>query len=274
MLALVALVVAGQLNGAGLSVTLPPGWHGRVSLQWDQARLAAETTRISLRVEEVGNAPGSEGFLPTQHVVLRRRDLRSPRLAIRRLAVHGRSFVVSAKLGNPRLLDRANRVLARLRIAPPAGLGPAARKQLLRPLRLPRLRTGGRCPTSRAGHAAPRLAFTLGPGPVYPNLGAPAALASLADDLQIAGLRAHETLWGVTPKYRGAILIRGRRLDGRGILRFNARRLPRSWLPGLWREQRSRWRYAVSTTFIPRPGCYAFQVDGTSFSRRIVFVAR
>jgi hypothetical protein len=287
VVALAAVFV--HLSGAGLSLTLPTGWQGHIALRWDQARLEATTNDLSLRLEEVGNAPGSEGFVPTRRVRLRREDVADraraarfgapPRhaLAARRLAVHGRSFVLVAELARPdakELLRRADTLLARLRISAPAGLGPAARRRLERPLRLPRLRRGARCPTSRSSRAAPRITYSLGSGPAYVNLGSPGGLALLGDDPRIRGLRAHKAIWAVNPRYRGALLIRGRRLDGRGAVRFGLRRRTRSWLRGLWPEQHSRWRYGVADTLLPRAGCYAFQVDGTSFSERIFFVAR
>jgi hypothetical protein len=287
VVALAAAVV--HLSGAGLSITLPAGWHGHIALQWDQARLEAATNDLSIRLDEVGNAPGSEGFIPTRRVRLRREDVADraraarfgapPRhaLAVRRLAVHGRSFVLVAELARldtHELLRRANGVLARLRISPPPGLGPATRTHLERPLRLPRLRRGSRCPTSRSSRTAPGITYSLGSGPAYVNLGSPGGLAFLGDDLRTHGLRAHKTLWAVSPRYRGALLIRGRRLDGRGAIRFGLQRRTRSWWRGLWPEQRGRWRYGVSDALLPRAGCYAFQVDGASFSERISFVAR
>jgi hypothetical protein len=269
-------------------VTLPTGWQGHIALQWDQARLEAKTIGLSVRLDEVGNAPGSEGFFPTRRVVLRREDVADPAraahfgapphhaLAARRLAVHGRSFVLAAELDRldpGELLRRANGVLAGLKISPPAGLAAAARRRLERPLRLPRLPRGAGCPRSRSSRAAPGITWSLGSGPAYVNLGSPGGLAFLGDDLRIGGLIAHKALWAVGPRYRGALLIRGRRLDARGAVRFGLRRRTRSWWRGLWPEQRSRWRYGVSDTLLPRAGCYAFQVDGASFSERIFFAA-
>ena len=287
---LVPLVAAlVHLSGAGLAVTLPAGWQGQVTLQWDQARLHAKTNGLSVRLEEVGNAPGSEGFIPTRKVALRREDVADPAraarfgapphhaLAARRLAVHGRSFVLVAELDRldpGELLRRANGMLTGVRISPPAGLAPGARRRLERPLRLPPLPRGARCPRSRSSRAAPEITYSLGSGPAYVNLGSPGGLAFLGDDLRIGGLIAHKTLWGVSPMYRGALLVRGRRVDGRSAVRFGPRRRTRSWWRGLWPEQRSRWRYGGSDMFLPRAGCYAFQVDGASFSERIFFVAR
>jgi hypothetical protein len=101
------------------------------------------------------------------------------------------------------------------------------------------------------------------------------AVASLGEDVRVNGRWAHKTLWAVSPRYRGALLIRGRRIDGRGALRFSDSPVrPQMWWRGLWPGQRSQWRYRPSTTLIPGAGCYLFQVDGTTFSRRIVFSAR
>jgi hypothetical protein len=269
VLALVGLVLAGHLSGGGLSVALPAGWEGRVSLLRNQAMLRASNCDLELELAELGNRPGTSGFLPVRRLVLRRQDLRTARLAVRRVAVHGRSFLITADLPDAGLLGSANDVLARVRIAWPAGLSPPERKRLERPLRLRPLRPGDRCPVSRLSRAAPGVGATLGTGPAYPVLS-----GALADDLLVGGLRGHKTLWAVAPGYRGALLIRGRRLDGRGVLRFWPGRTPRLWWRGLWQEQRPRWRYGASTTLVPGPGCYAFQVEGTTFSRRIVFEAR
>jgi hypothetical protein len=256
-----ALAALIHLSGAGMSVTLPAAWQGRVTLVRGQAALQARSGELSLRLDEVGNRPGTRGFLPTTRALLRPQDMRSSHLAIRRVAVHGRSFVVTANLPDPSFLDSANGVLSQVRISWPAGLAPAARRRLERPLRLPRLRRGARCPTSRVSRAAPGVGATLGRGPAYPVLvGAHAG--------------ANKTLWAVAPRYRGALLIRGRRLDGRGVLRFWPGRKPRMWWRGFWHEERPQWRYGASTTLVPGPGCYAFQVDGRSFSERIFFVAR
>jgi hypothetical protein len=109
--------------------------------------------------------------------------------------------------------------------------------------------------------AARAVGAALGRGPAYPVL---------------VGVHAgaNKTLWAVSPTYRGALLIRGGSLDGRAALRFWPGRVRRMWWRGLWREERRRWRYGAAATIVPRPGCYGFQVDGSSFSKRIFFVAR
>jgi len=80
-----------------------------------------------------------------------------------------------------------------------------------------------------------------------------------------------KVLWFVAPRYRGPVLIRGGRLDHPDRLRFN-----RGMVPPL--EMRihkvfSGPRDRPSYTRLRAPGCYAYQVDGTNFSRVVVFQA-
>jgi hypothetical protein len=266
MLRLLAIIAATQLHGAGISVTLPEGWQGHVSLERGQAALEASGPDTSLRLDEAGNRPGTSGFLPTRLLVLRPQDFPGTQLAIRRVAVQGRSFVVTADLPDPSALARVNEVLSRVVISAPPGLSRAGRERLERPFRIPLLGAGGRCPESRASRAAPNVATTLGPGPAYPVLS-----GSLSEDLVVEGAYAVKTLWAVSRAYRGALLIRGRRLVDGAVVRFWPGRQRRLWWRGLWPEERRVWRYGATATLIPRRGCYAFQVDGETFSRRIVF---
>ena len=65
--------------------------------------------------------------------------------------------------------------------------------------------------------------------------------------------------------------VERRQIDGDAGLRFWPGRQRRLWWRGLWAEERRAWRYGATAILIPRRGCYAFQVDGATFSRRIVF---
>jgi hypothetical protein len=149
---------------------------------------------------------------------------------------------------------------------------------LRRELHLPRLSPGDECPRTPGGYRAPKVAITLGDGPAYPVLGLsvppprPAGVASLRDDIRRGGWYWHKTLWAVDKRYRGPLLIRGARIDRPGAMRFGIDHgaLRELELPA---EQQVRWRYGVSSTLLRGPGCYAFQVDGTSFSDVIVFAA-
>ena len=165
-----------------------------------------------------------------------------------------------------------------------------------RPLRLPRM-PPGTCrmkpelsPATanvpgRPGEAA------LGDGPVYvafhgiPRLldAFPAERAGLAPSTWRAG----RTVWIGRPAYRGPVLVRGARADGRGRLGFGATAVPAWELrlpPGRWDERtrafrrwrsssREGWRFAVAHIRVRARGCYAVQIDGPPFSDVIVFSA-
>jgi hypothetical protein len=86
--------------------------------------------------------------------------------------------------------------------------------------------------------------------------------------------------WYVTPSYHGRVLIRGHRLDGPQRLGFNGRRLPdrelriEPWNSVSWEGQPSRSRGIPSGLRVLAPGCYGAQIDGTTFSRVVVFAVK
>lgn len=158
---------------------------------------------------------------------------------------------------------------------PVAGQIPRA---LRRPLRLPGLRRGAKCPTS-SGRRLDNGQFggiALGRGPVEP-------LIAMAGDLEHGVIAFHrgngwwdaKTLWFSRPRYRGPVFIRGRRLDGPGRIVFGEQpslidpQLP----PGPAINGTNGWREWPGGTFIRSLGCYAWQIDGSDFSRVVVFKA-
>ncbi len=158
-------------------------------------------------------------------------------------------------------------------------------KKLHRPLHLPQPAAGADCPVSAIDR---HFAFGrygvgegLGRGPAYPSSGS----ATLTVELPPTGMWAGSTwsgakvLWFVSPAYRGPVLIRGRRLDGSSWVRFGDGNVPASELripaglslsgnPGVMDLGQ---RYRPSHTRVRAPGCYAYQIDGTTFSRVVVF---
>ena len=158
---------------------------------------------------------------------------------------------------------------------------------LRRSLHLPTVAPGAPCPVTSGGRPNRDVAIALGSGPAYPVLGfegnrappAPNAVVPLRAEDRQGDAYWHKTLWAVAPRYDGPVLIRGRGLDPPLRLRFG---IP-SPTPGgtgkqvpelEFRPERSdAWRYGPSFTILPGAGCYAFQVDGTSFSKLIVFEA-
>jgi hypothetical protein len=156
-------------------------------------------------------------------------------------------------------------------------------QQLHRPLHLPRLATGTPCPVSRAD---PRVDWVranifggsgIGRGPVYPGLGRSSTLNAPPDTQDGGPWHGQKVFWYVLPGYRGPVLIRGRRLDGAQWMRFDAGKLPAAELrispleTVSWDGQPTGSRGRPSAVRVRAAGCYGVQVDGTSFSRVVVF---
>jgi hypothetical protein len=164
--------------------------------------------------------------------------------------------------------------------------------KLYRPLHLPTLAPEAPCPISKAARfnfAKYGAARGIGPGPAYPvgGITQPGSVVlfeyppnpySLFADSDWSGQKVP---WFVAPSYRGRVLIRGGRLDSPDTLRFNFGRVPSEEMripigargggrPG-WKNIGQRFRPAV--TRLRAAGCYAYQIDGSTFSRIIVFRA-
>jgi hypothetical protein len=171
-------------------------------------------------------------------------------------------------------------------LAATASSGGPPWSSLARPLHLSHLAAGARCPVSHVDH---RIQFTkrygisvgIGRGPAYP-IGLPAGVLHLApaSNFESADWAGQKVLWFVHPSYRGPVLIRGGRIDARGRVRFDRGDIPPLSIriigstgePGGTPVPKDA-RYRPSYTRLRGPGCYAYQVDGTSFSRVVVFRA-
>src|SRR6476659_6711749 len=87
---------------------------------------------------------------------------------------------------------------------------------LRRPLQLPVVAPGSPCPVSRVDrHVAP-VRFPggpgIGPGPVYPGLGATSGLLDAVKDTQFgSSWQGQKVFWYIARSYRGRVLIRGKR---------------------------------------------------------------
>jgi hypothetical protein len=174
---------------------------------------------------------------------------------------------------------------------PPAATaspGPAELAALrTRPLRLPTIAAGGECPVTEAvaldppppaGHAlstgGPPSA--LGDAPLFPDaryFGGHAVLGVRAGHPH-PGWYVAKSPWASRTVYRGWTLIRSARLDGPG------RALVELQLPdgpaisdAVAVNVQADWQYWAGGTEVTNPGCYAYQVDGTSFTEVIVFRA-
>jgi hypothetical protein len=153
------------------------------------------------------------------------------------------------------------------------------------PLHLPKLAPGAACPVSQPDPDVDFHAYGIGPGlgdgPAYP-VGMASGTFTLAPAVNF-GSKAwggQKVLWFVLPSYTGPVLIRGGRLDAPGDVRFERGNVPPKQLlinrttaiPGGVTPPADT-RYRPSYTRLKSPGCYAYQVDGTSFSTIVVFRA-
>jgi hypothetical protein len=132
---------------------------------------------------------------------------------------------------------------------------------LRRPLHLPALSSAGACPVA------------AGRGPVG-LLGSDTEL-SMTPFIGSAWQGARVT-WRSSASYQGPVLIRGRELGGPHAVGFGEGHVPYDELQLLGRAYEvtaSPERQWPSFTRVRGPGCYAYQVDGTSFSEVIVFRA-
>lgn len=167
--------------------------------------------------------------------------------------------------------------------------------ELRRPLHLPSVEPGEACPVSpvdqRRDWADLEIfgGFGTGPGPVYPGVGRDGAITMVPDESGVVdGVSMYAKLyWFVRPTYWDRVLIRGQRIDGPGRLRFTGnrpslriRRITRRQVhstyphtPGDHRLPRGA-RGAPGYVLADNPGCYAAQMDGSRFSRVVVFEVR
>jgi hypothetical protein len=158
-------------------------------------------------------------------------------------------------------------------------------KGLHRPLHLPRVSsTCPTTPTKQLGQAT----FSHGASVYLQNVGSapvPGTIDISLSHVDDKGWRGQKTPWLVPATYRGPVLIRGRRIDRPGEMRFakgygehldelrfrtgesNGVRGRIQGLPG-------RYRLLASTTLFRAPGCYAFQIDGATFSSVIAVRVR
>jgi hypothetical protein len=162
--------------------------------------------------------------------------------------------------------------------APPDGLRPTAGyatyelcsnpcsgavpSSLRRALHLPGPSAGAGCPISS------------GSGPVTPEGSAQIKLTPFIG----SSWKAARVTWEASDGYKGPVLIRGRQISGSGALGFGEGHTPYDELQllasGMGAPTPSGGGRAwLSFTRASGPGCYAYQVDGTSFSSVIVFRA-
>ena len=152
---------------------------------------------------------------------------------------------------------------------------------LSRALALPSVEPGEPCPTT-VGSAVSTAAFggiALGEGSVRPLIAQEDRVGAQDGQLDLVsskhGWLLVKTLWFAARGYHGAVLIRGRQLDGSNPVAFGVApvlgdvQLP----PGQTINHVGGYRTWPGATWLRAPGCYAWQVDTADASEIIVFQA-
>lgn len=165
---------------------------------------------------------------------------------------------------------------------------------LRRPLSLPTLAPGQRCPVSQTrqfpgggGFSGPFTA--AGPGPMYLAGGSPVEFEyPPGPDSSYHGSRwgGQKVIWVIDSEYQGPVLLRGAQLDGPRGLQFDKYIGAFGYLGGSgsgpYRElayldpsgpDTASLRTFPSAVRLRGSGCYAVQVDGEDFSEILVFRA-
>ncbi len=150
---------------------------------------------------------------------------------------------------------------------------------LARPLHYPSLGTDGSCPTSAATtqYLGYFHSVAFGSGSVKLVIDNEGDLRRGRVDLgktEFRGWFALDTLWFSSPKYTGPFVVRATRLGAHGPVRVFAAGQP---IPGPLvvpsgpaANTKDGYRAFPEATWVATPGCYAWQVDGRSFSEVIV----
>jgi hypothetical protein len=169
-------------------------------------------------------------------------------------------------------------------LVPAAAGGADTWASLRRPLHLPTVAPGAACPVStidrRINWSRMHIfgGFGIGRGPVYPGLPNGFFMAT-RDEQYGSKWYGEKVFWFALPSYRGRFLIRGRQLDGPNPVGFDGGRRPHDELRVEpydsvgWTGKPYRSRGIPSSVRILAKGCYAFQIDGTTFSRIVVVSA-
>jgi hypothetical protein len=147
-----------------------------------------------------------------------------------------------------------------------------AQASLERPIELP-AHVRGECPVSETSREVPFTSPLLGGGAIYV---AGAGTRAIGTARESGGFWFLKTLWVADPREQGPVLVRGRRLDAPGDLRFGGGSSPslqlrfaiRSYVhtPG----QPLGWRIFVDYLRVSEPGCYGLQFDTLGGSSTIV----
>jgi len=166
---------------------------------------------------------------------------------------------------------------------------PASPQLASRPLKMPKLRAGERCPVSKGSHeTVPDVSYIFcarclwfGSSPVdfawaYRLGDGDDALFDLHKVPHDRSGYSAKTPWVARFDFSGPILVRGRQIDGNGKLRFSAvgpKLSDKFELTAPNKGAPDQWSFWPADMSVPHPGCYAIQIDTSVSSEVVVFRA-
>lgn len=156
-----------------------------------------------------------------------------------------------------------------------------------KPLHLPTLSPGAACPVTPAQqHVAPDHQYAIGSGPVYLVAEALTPTVTFLDAGSSdpgSAWKISKVFWEVAATYAGPAIIRGGQIDGTHQVGFNGGLGQTAGntqgTEPILRDLRllgnpaGQWKTYLTFVRVQSPGCYAFQIDGQSFSSIIVVQA-
>jgi hypothetical protein len=150
-----------------------------------------------------------------------------------------------------------------------------------RAIHLPVVSAGQQCPVTMGAmvNTSSFSGVALGPGPVQvipsQNNGDLVHGSVALKGSDTPGWLAFKTLWFSSPPYQGPFLVRGESLDGGGPVAVLDGAVPGALVfpPAPSLNGSAGYRVAPEGTYVKAPGCYGFQIDGTTFSETVVIDA-
>jgi hypothetical protein len=274
-----------NLDGVTINdLPLHDGWYGQ-KVFW--AVDAREPGPILVRVARLdgqggiglGPSLGSELVLSNDSIGLYPADGTEPPFPLKRIFVDGVSFrepgCYFMQMDGPATTSTVVfRALGTRSPSPSPSTDAIA--ALRRPLHLPPLPAGAPCPISPTTAVA-GLGTLPGPGPAYPMTTTVDGVVFF-DPASTSNGPGAIVSWIAAPGFRGPVLIRGGSLRGGGPLSFGPAELPELAItptdiptqigPPGWVTLEDDF------TVIPAAGCYAYQLDGPTFSTILTFAAQ
>jgi hypothetical protein len=153
-----------------------------------------------------------------------------------------------------------------------------------KPLHLPSLSAGASCPvTQPQQNVTPDHKYAAGSGPVYlvnESIDNPVIFLDAGSSDPGSPWKISKVFWEISSSYTGPALVRGGQIDGTNALNFNGGlgqtagnnqgTEPILHELRLLGDPHGQWKTYLSFVRIQQSGCYAFQIDGPTFSESIV----